>query len=384
MKDDSNIKADDTEEKVVPIPIDKIIQNREQHRIIYEDDIKKLAESINKKSQIKPIIVRRVDSKFEPITGQGRIEAHNRIGRKKINAIIRDYKDDEAYEKGLISQLRCGNISSKDHENMVYTRYTNGKKKGRYKSPADFAHKIGISDRNASDLIRAKEDRDKIFGSEGHSDHISTDTLRRIKTLTLSDKKKFCDRIRDDKIKPSDAEEVVKLLKSVSDEISELILDGKFDWRDVKTVIEKRQPVLKAIEDAIASYHKKELIQKIIEDEKPHSSPEPFRLLSVFTNTMSTKYVNNIEDKIQVEQIKRYLRISGTQIFQLLQELKVIDEKQYHTLCDISRIPPEIIHQLKDDGHYYFFKHEWLTPTEKKLKEKMDRILNGKDEPLLR
>lgn len=80
----------------------------------------------------------------------------------------------------------------------------------------------------------------------------------------------------------------------------------------------------------------------------------------------------------------RDLRIAGTEIFHYLQELKEIDNKQYHQICDISRILPESIQQLKDDGYYYFFPDEWLNPKEKKLKEMMNKLLTGKDEPLMR
>lgn len=358
----------------------KIIPNREQILTFFQDDIKWVADIIKDNGQIEPIILRPYKDKFEICKGQDIYEALVHLKKSKAQVIIRNLTVDEGCELSLVSLHHNPNISPKEHEKLVHKRWTNG----NYKSITDFARKIGCSQRNASDLINMKEDREEIFGTEGHSEHISTDTLRRIKTLSLAEKRKFCDRIKDGKLKPSDAEEVVKLLKSVSDKLREEILDGNFHWRDVKTIIEKRQPVIKAIENAIASYHKKEVIGHIIEDEKPHYSPEPFRLLSVFTNTINPKYVNSIEDKNQVEQIKRYLRISSTQIFQLLHELKDIDAKQYSVICDISKIPSKIIQRLKDDGHYYFFKHEWLTPKEKKLKEKMDKLLNGKDEPLLR
>jgi len=373
-----------SKEELVPISINKIIPNREQCRTISDEDIKKIAESIKEIGQIGPIIVRPHNDKFEICIGQDIYEALKYLKKPTVKVIIRNYTEDEGNEVALASLFCKTKISSKEHEIAYHKRWSIGKKNGRYKSITDFARKIGSSQRNVSDLINMKEDREEIFGTEGHSEHISTDTLRRIKTLALPEKKKFCDRIKDGKFKPGDAEEVVKLLKSVSTEIKEEILDGNFHWRDVKTIIEKRQPVVKAIENAIASYHKKEVIGNIIEDEKPHYSPEPFRLLSVFTNTINLKYVNSIEDKNQVEQIKRYLRISSNQIFQLLYELKDIDAKQYSIICNISRISSKIIQRLKDDGHYYFFKHEWLTPKEKKLKEKLDRILNGKDEPLVR
>ena len=48
------------------------------------------------------------------------------------------------------------------------------------------------------------------------------------------------------------------------EEIKESILDGDIHWRIAKALIENRQPILKELEKAIALYHNKETIQKIM------------------------------------------------------------------------------------------------------------------------
>ena len=101
------------------------------------------------------------------------------------------------------------------------------------------------------------------------------------------------------------------LQSKVPEGIKQVVLGGEILWRVAKRIYESRQPGIKAITNAMDEYHKKETIQNIIDNEQPSFSSEPYRLLGQFTNTMSVDSVKKIEDKYQVEQVKRYLRISG-------------------------------------------------------------------------
>ncbi|MCK4364965.1 MAG: ParB/RepB/Spo0J family partition protein [Thermoplasmatales archaeon] len=381
------------EEKVILISIANIIPNQEYQKTIKEEVIQILAESVKEKGQQTPIDVRALkNNQFEIIDGHARLKAvkflnqRDKSNWRKIKAIIHEISEDEAYEKALIQNLCRTNISSIDRETQLTIRYFKGKDKSRYENPTDFAKKLGLSAHHIADNISGYKDRKEIFGTEvTSSEHVSTETLRIIKTLKIEEKRKFCDRIKDKKIKPRDGREAVNFLKSksVSDEIKEAILNGDTNWRDAKDIIEKRLPLLKELEKAIGLYHKKETIQKIVEDEKPKFSAEPFRLLSDFKMAIEPIYIDKINSETEKKQAILYYKIDGVKTFRDLYKLGKIDFKQYHTICKIAGIEPEIIEQLKDDGHYYFFPDEWLKPTEKKLKEKLDKLLTGENEPLL-
>jgi len=375
---------DKKEEKVFSILIADIISNEKLKRTIKNEDIERIADNIKSTGKIVPIIVRKVGKKFQWVTGQEVLEAFKHLGKKEIPAIVRDLTDDEACEFALASLRHNTDISSEEHEDQVYAQWIRGYESGRYKTITDYSKRICYSDRQTSDLIKGKIDRIKIFGNEGTSDHISTETLRAIKTLLLPEKKKFCDRIKDGKIYPSDAREAVNFLnsKSVSAEIKEAILNGDTIWRDAKEIFEKQLPLLKELEKAVASYYKKDVIQKIVEDEKPHFSVEPFRLLSGFKMAIDPIYFEKINSETEKKQAILYYKIDGIKTFRDLHKLGIIDSNKYHTVCKIVGIEPERIEQLKDDGHYYFFPDEWIRPTEKKLKEKLNKLLTGKDEPL--
>jgi len=230
------------EEKVEYLSIANITSNEKLKRTIKNEDIERIADNIESTCKIVPIIVRKVGKKFQWVTGQEVLEAFKLLKEKKIPTIKRDLTDDEACEFALASIRHNTDISSEGHEDQVYAQWVRGYKSGRYKTITDYSKRICYSDRQTSDLIRAKEDRDKIFRSEGTSDHISTETLRVIKNLSIPEKKKFCDRIKDGKIYPGDAREAVNFLNSefVSAEIKEAILNGDTIWRDAKEIFEKR------------------------------------------------------------------------------------------------------------------------------------------------
>ena len=71
------------------IQVHKITRNRHQPRKIFkEDEIKQLADSIAQNGQISPIVVRKIDDKFELIVGERRWRATQLLRKDTINAIV--------------------------------------------------------------------------------------------------------------------------------------------------------------------------------------------------------------------------------------------------------------------------------------------------------
>lgn len=71
------------------IQVHKIIRNRHQPRKIFkEDEIKQLADSIAQNGQISPIVVRKIDDKFELIVGERRWRATQLLKKNTISAIV--------------------------------------------------------------------------------------------------------------------------------------------------------------------------------------------------------------------------------------------------------------------------------------------------------
>lgn len=100
------------EEEVVYLYLDDIIPNRFQPREVFDEKpLKELAVSIKEHGVIQPIIVRKVEDKYEIIAGERRYKASALAGLTKIPAIIRDLDDKETSKVALLENLQRRNLN---------------------------------------------------------------------------------------------------------------------------------------------------------------------------------------------------------------------------------------------------------------------------------
>jgi ParB family chromosome partitioning protein len=98
---------DNNNGEVVYLYLDDIIPNRFQPREVFDDQaLKELAVSIKEHGVIQPIIVRKVENKYEIIAGERRYKASTMAGLTKIPAIIKDLDDKESSKIALIENLQ--------------------------------------------------------------------------------------------------------------------------------------------------------------------------------------------------------------------------------------------------------------------------------------
>jgi ParB family chromosome partitioning protein len=74
-----------------------------------ETNIQSLFESVKEKGLLQPIIVRPINEHFEIIAGNRRFEVCKRLGWKKIICHIVEVNDKEAFELGLVENIRRNN-----------------------------------------------------------------------------------------------------------------------------------------------------------------------------------------------------------------------------------------------------------------------------------
>lgn len=99
-------------DEVVYLYLDDIIPNRFQPREVFDERaLKELAVSIREHGVIQPIIVRKVNGKYEIIAGERRYKASALAGLTKIPAIIRDLDDKESSKVALLENLQRKNLS---------------------------------------------------------------------------------------------------------------------------------------------------------------------------------------------------------------------------------------------------------------------------------
>lgn len=113
-------------EELLNIDIDLIDPNTEQPRTRFaEDTLEELAQSIQINGLIQPIVVRRKNSRFEIVAGERRWRASQKIGLKKIPAIVKNIKDEKLLELALIENIQRQELNAveeaKAYKNLIET-----------------------------------------------------------------------------------------------------------------------------------------------------------------------------------------------------------------------------------------------------------------------
>jgi len=334
--------------KVESISIDKI------KPIVFinfrDDDISRISKSI-KEIGHAPIIVKSKGKKYFSCSNPEILEAQKTLCEKKIDCIVQDITEQHGKELSIASLLRHPEISTKERECLVWELFTKGFEKGIYNSKADCAHRIGISDTQVSYLCYGKEQREKLFGPDGPSDHISTDTLRFIKKLPDNEQKIICNRIKDKKIHPNEVSDAIFFLKGRTESEKEAILKGEILWKDAKRAIEKGYvPNKNRLNKIQNEYENPKKFKKIIEKEIPYFSSELFRDILHFFKGLDTTYYHNIADETERKQADVDENAGFALYARYMLKRGKIDHELYNTLLKTLNLDQETVEQLKEDG----------------------------------
>lgn len=136
--------------EVVELNMDDIIVNEDQPRKTFnEDSLKELANSIEKHGVIQPILVRKIDDKFEIVAGERRFRASKLINKDTIPGIVKDLDDYEQENLSLIENVQREDLSPYE-EALAYKSIINN-----YKMTQDeLAKALGKSRPYISNTIR--------------------------------------------------------------------------------------------------------------------------------------------------------------------------------------------------------------------------------------
>ncbi len=109
------IKKDDTpaalgkvdDERVIKAAVSDITTSPFQPRRHFnEKQIAELADSIRERGLVQPLVVRRVDGKYELIAGERRLRALKKLGMRTAKVVVHDATDQEVAELTLIENLQ--------------------------------------------------------------------------------------------------------------------------------------------------------------------------------------------------------------------------------------------------------------------------------------
>lgn len=135
------------------IDLRKIQPNRLNPRLEFTKvGLDELADSIKHVGLLEPIIVRPIDSDtYEVVVGERRYRAAQQAGLDKIPAIVTEYTDPEVMEINLIENIQREDLSAVEKGKICKELLDKFPK--QYKSKADLASKVGVSESSVADWL---------------------------------------------------------------------------------------------------------------------------------------------------------------------------------------------------------------------------------------
>ncbi|MFO7814908.1 MAG: ParB/RepB/Spo0J family partition protein [Halanaerobiales bacterium] len=136
--------------RVEKIKIDKILPNPHQPRTDFsEENLKKLAESIDNFGIIQPLIVKEGKEGYQLIAGERRLRAAKMIDLKEVPAIVNNYKEEEVAEISLVENIQRQDLNFLD-EALAYYSIMN-----KFDlSQTELAEKVGKSQSTIANKLR--------------------------------------------------------------------------------------------------------------------------------------------------------------------------------------------------------------------------------------
>lgn len=136
--------------EIIEIALEDIIPNRFQPRLTFDvDALNDLARSIKEHGIIQPLVVRKVQNKFEIIAGERRFKAAGMIGMKTVPCIIMDLSDGESAEVAIVENIQRKEMTPLEEAKSFKKLLEKG-----YLTQEDLAKKMGKSQSSIANKLR--------------------------------------------------------------------------------------------------------------------------------------------------------------------------------------------------------------------------------------
>lgn len=173
---------------IIEVSVEDIIPNRFQPRLAFDEKaLKDLAESIKIHGIIQPLVLRRLNDKFEIIAGERRYKAACMAGLTKVPAIIKEIDDNKSAEIAVVENLQRKNLTAIE-EAQSYKKILD---KG-YITQEELAARMGVSQPTIANKLRllnlSQEVQDALLGnkiSERHARSLLAITDQNIQVQML-------------------------------------------------------------------------------------------------------------------------------------------------------------------------------------------------------
>lgn len=224
-------------------------------KVINNEDLSKLKESINVNGVLEPIIVRKKDDHYEIISGHRRKYASELLGLKTIPCIIRDMSDDEATIYMVDSNMHRETIlpseKAKAYKMKLDALSHQGKSLGQLVPKQDSRDKVGEeageSGRQVNRFIRLNELIPELLDKVDNKE-IAFNPAVEISYLTKSEQEMLLEAMDYSDATPSHAQTII--LKKLSQ-------DGKLTNEKIMDMMSEekpnQKPKIKISEDKLRS-----------------------------------------------------------------------------------------------------------------------------------
>ena len=173
---------------IIEVSIEDIIPNRFQPRLAFDEKaLKDLSESIKIHGIIQPLVLRKLNDKFEIIAGERRYKAACMAGLTKVPAIIKEIDDNKSAEIAVVENLQRKNLTAIE-EAQSYKKILD---KG-YITQEELAARMGVSQPTIANKLRllnlSQEVQDALLGnkiSERHARSLLAITDQNIQVQML-------------------------------------------------------------------------------------------------------------------------------------------------------------------------------------------------------
>lgn len=140
----------DNENKILQVPIEDIIPNRFQPRLSFdESSLKELADSIKQHGIIQPLVLRRVQDKYEIIAGERRYKAAMMAGLASVPAVITSMDDNTSAEVAIVENVQRKDLTAIEEARSYQALLDKG-----YMTQDMLAKKMGLSQSAISNKLR--------------------------------------------------------------------------------------------------------------------------------------------------------------------------------------------------------------------------------------
>lgn len=205
----------------IEIPIEKIVPNQHQPRLIFDDDaIFELAQSIQENGLIQPIVVRQNGEVYEIIAGERRYRAMMRIGMLKVPCIVNNMDDQKSAALALIENIQREDLNvyeeAKAYREILKTEKITQK---------ELAKRLGKSQSSIANKIRL-----------------------------LELPKPVLDALNQREITERHARALLNVETAKVDEVLDTILDKKLNVKDTENLIKRQQKPEKPVTRGISQH----------------------------------------------------------------------------------------------------------------------------------